>query len=177
MLPFYIRFDEQYGRNTQLAFSRKQPHQAGDFRFGFSLPEVLITIVLMSILFSLGVIFISSMGTTKKMRSFETAVALAQQAIELMRASPYDQLDDADAKDNSVEYDLNNSNNGIDLMEPTFNAGSIKYTRKVEVTNVPGANSDGTPIKLKLVKVSVKWVTPDGDHVPYEITTTISDLN
>ncbi len=147
---------------------------------GLTLPEVLITILLISILFSLAIVFSTNLRATKKMRNKEIAIALAQQAVEALRASPYDLLDDADQsdmKERSIEYDLNTSSGLSDLLEPAFNAGGVKYERKVEVTNVPPVQSEGTPICLKHIRVQVKWTTPDGEKLNYEITTAISNFN
>jgi len=143
----------------------------------FSLPEVLITVLLISILFSLGIVFTSGLKSTKKMRNYEIAIALAQQAIEVLRAAPFCLIDDEDAKEKSVETDLNTSKGDNDILEPTYSTGGVKYERKVEVTNVPPLIKDGTPVNLKHVRVIVKWVTPDNDKANYEVTTTIADLN
>ena len=147
---------------------------------GLTLPEVLITILLISILFSLAIVFSSNLRSTKKMRNKEIAIALAQQAVEALRASPFGLLDDADqpdSKERSVEYDLNNSSGLTDLLEPAFNAGGVKYNRLVEVTDVPPVNGEGTPICLKHVRVLVQWAPPDGEKLSYEITTAISNFN
>jgi prepilin-type N-terminal cleavage/methylation domain-containing protein len=144
---------------------------------GFTLPELLITILLLAILFSLGIVFSSSLRSTQKMRNYELAIALSQQAIEALRAAPYDLLDDKDAGDKSVEYDLNNNANGIDLLRPTFKADLLEYTRKVVVEDVPPKQKDGTPVRLKHVTVTVSWLPPESDTMKYTISTLIADLN
>jgi len=146
-------------------------------RAGFTLPEVLITLLLISILFTLGIIFMAGLRGTKKMRNYEIAITLAQQAIEVLRAAPFQTIDDADAGRDSVESDLNSQNGSSDLLEPTHQAGSIKYDRKVEVTDIPPMEKDGTPPGLKHVKVSVSWTPPDEEKITYELTSTIADTN
>lgn len=114
------------------------------------------------------------------MRSFEIAIALAQQALEALRAAPFALIAKEDAKENSVEYDLSTSSSGpgkVDLLEPEFRLGNVNYERKVEITTIPPTLKGGTPVGLKHVKVTVKWTPPDGETTTYEITTTISNIN
>lgn len=145
---------------------------------GFSLPELLVTLLLISVLFTLGLIFSTGLRQTRHMRDYEIAIALARQAIEVLRAAPFELIDEEDAAENSSEYDLNNSSGPEDLLQPEFNVNNIKYTRKVEVKNVPSPDPAGTPLGLKHVKVTVLWTTIDGKEVPpYEITTTIANMN
>ncbi|HNW35901.1 MAG TPA: prepilin-type N-terminal cleavage/methylation domain-containing protein, partial [Candidatus Ozemobacteraceae bacterium] len=62
-------------------------------RRAFTLPEVLITILLISILFSLGIVFSMGMRHTRKARDYETAIGLAQQAVDALRSVPFNTLD------------------------------------------------------------------------------------
>ncbi len=152
-------------------------------RRAFTLPEILITILLISILFSLGIVFSMGMRQSRKVRDYETAIGLAQQAVDALRAVPFNTLDDEDAGDFSAETDFNTSGSpasgSADLFEPTFKAGGSVYERKVEITGAPAPGGPlGTPLKIKFLKVSVKWKTPDGDEPePYVISTAIADLN
>lgn len=145
---------------------------------GFTLPELLITILLISILFTLGLLFSTGMRQTRKMRDYEIAIALARQAIEVLRSAPFELIDDADAGPDSIEHDLNTGSGDGDLLEPEFTVNMIRYERSVEVLNVEPIEEDGIPPGLKYVKVIVHWQAPDGTEiVPYEIVTTISNLN
>jgi len=152
---------------------------------GFTLPEVLITLLLLSILFCIAIVFSSNFRHTRKTRDYEIAIALAQQAIDALRAAPFATIDDADSKKaggsgsyESVETDLNNDNGKNDLLKPKFILGNVTYERNVEVCDVEPKNKKGPPLGLKYVKVTVTWKTPDGEEIqPYEITTTIADLN
>jgi len=152
-------------------------------RRAFTLPEILITILLISILFSLGIVFSMGMRHTRKARDYETAIGMAQQAVDALRSVPFNTLDDEDAGEFSAETDFNTSSSAVsgsaDLFEPTFKAGGSTYERKVEVTGVPSPGGPlGTPLKIKFLKVTVKWKTPEGEEPdPYVISTTIADLN
>jgi hypothetical protein len=112
------------------------------------------------------------------MRNYEIAIALAQQAIEAVRAVPFDLIDEDDAGQDSIEADLNNAGgNESDLFLPSFQTNMVKYERKVEITAVPPQVEDGTPVRLKHVRVTVNWQPPDGDSLSYEISTLVSDVN
>ena len=145
--------------------------------YGFTLPEVLITILLISILFTLGILFTAGLRSTKKMKNSEMGIALAQQAIEVLRAAPFSTIDDADAGDASVEKDLNTDSGTNDLMGPVWLAGPIKYERKVEVTDIPNAMKEGASPRLKFVRVIVTWGRPEEDKAGFELSSTIADLN
>lgn len=145
---------------------------------GYSLPELLITILLLSVLIILALVFSNGMNQTKRLRDYSVAVAFAQQAIEVIRAAPFSLLDDADASNNSVETDFGKSSGVKDLLEPEFISGSITYKRKVEIIDVMSKNDSKLPIGLKLVKVTVSWKPLDGAVVPpFIITTTVANLN
>ncbi|MBF0544867.1 MAG: hypothetical protein HQM08_10560 [Candidatus Riflebacteria bacterium] len=135
-------------------------------------------ILLLSILFTLGILFSSQFKATKKLRNKEIAIALAQQAVEVLRSSPYSIIDDADSKDDSVEYDLNHDSGPEDLLLPKYKAGSIEYLRKVEVKSLSLAGGDKkAKSPVKYVTVSVFWKTPDGQDESITLSTTISNLN
>lgn len=145
---------------------------------GFSLPELLITIILISILFALAIVFSSSLRQTRKLRDYEIAIALAQQAIEILRGAPFSTLDDADAGSESLEADFNTDSGPGDQFVPVFITNNIRYERKVEVTEAPSSKETTPGIGLKCVRVSVKWFTPTGEDIqPFEIVTTIADCN
>ncbi len=148
---------------------------------GYTLPELLITLLLISILFSIALIFSNSMGQTRKMRDYSVAVALAQQAVEVLRASPFESLDDADFPkdaDVSVETDLNTNSGAGDLFIPDYTSGTLKYNRTVKVTDISAKEDEKRPIGLKLVEVEVSWQTP-GDKAaePFKTSLTIANLN
>jgi prepilin-type N-terminal cleavage/methylation domain-containing protein len=145
---------------------------------GYTLPELLITLLLISILFSIALIFSNSMGQTRKMRDYSVAVALAQQAVEVLRSSPFEALDDADAGDASVEKDLNTNSGEADLFIPDYTSGSIKYNRIVKVRDVSAKEDEKRPIGLKLVEVEVSWESPGEKQAePFKTSLTIANLN
>lgn len=147
-------------------------------RRGYSLPELLITILLLSILFTLAIIFSSGMSQTRRLRDYSVAVAFAQQAIEIVKSAPFSLLDDADAGANSVETDLNTSSGPQDAFEPVFVSSGINYQRKVEITNVGAKEDKDRPVGLKLLKVTVNWKTIEGAQAePFILKTTIADMN
>ena len=147
-------------------------------RSGYSLPELLITILLLSILFTLAIVFSSGMSQTRRLRDFSVAIAFAQQAVEIVKSAPYSLLDDADAGENSVETDLNTSSGPQDGFEPVFESGGIKYQRKVEIKNVGTKEDKDRPVGLKLLIVRVDWKTAEGAQAePFILKTTIADLN
>lgn len=145
---------------------------------GYTLPELLITILLLSILFLLSIIFSSGLNQAKRLRDYSVAVALAQQAIEIARAAPFKLLDDADAKNDSVETDLNTASGDNDALVPEFESGGIKYQRSVEIHDVMALEDNSRPIGLKHVKVTVNWKPLDGGKPePFVVSTTIADMN
>lgn len=145
---------------------------------GYTMPELLITILLLAILFSLAITFSSSLNQSKKLRDYSVAVALAQQAVEIARSAPFALLDDSDAGANSVEIDLNTAVDQNDSLNPDFNSGGIKYHRVVEITDVKAAEDKDRSIGLKLVKVTVEWKPLDGGKPePFVIMSTIANMN
>ncbi len=145
---------------------------------GFTMPELLITILLLAILFTLTIIFSSGLNQSKKLRDYSIAVALAQQAVEIARSAPFYLLDDADAGRNSVETDLNTASDNNDQLSPDFESGGIKYRREVEIADVMAAEDDKRPIGLKSIKVTVDWKPLDGGKPePFVVTSTIANMN
>ncbi len=145
---------------------------------GYTMVELLITILLLAILFTLTITFSSGLNQSKKLRDYSVAVALAQQAIEIARSAPFTLLDDADAGKNSVETDLNNAADASDQLSPEFESGGIKYRREVEISDVMAAEDKKRPIGLKLIKVTVNWKPLErGKPEPFVITSTIANMN
>lgn len=145
---------------------------------GYTLPELIITILLMGILFSLGIVMSSNMAQAKKLRDYSIAVALAQQAIEIARSSPYELLDDEDTGNNSAEYDLNTDSGNNDSIKPDFDSGSTKYKRIVTITDIKTNEEPKRSVGLKHVKVVVEWESEGGDKAePFVMETTIADMN
>lgn len=147
-------------------------------RNAYTLPELLITLLLLAILFTLGILLSSNLGQTKKMRDYSVAVALAQQAIEIVRSAPFEILDDADALANSVETDLNTVADANDTIIPEFNSGNTGYKRKVIITDIMSKEDPKLPAGIKHVEVIVEWSSSDGGKAdPFVLQTTVANMN
>ncbi len=144
----------------------------------YTLPELLITILLMAILFTLAIILTSGFDHSKKLRDYNVAVALAQQALEIARSSPYDLLDDETAGANSLETDFNSVNGDNDLIVPDYDSGFVKYHRNVEIRDVKASTDQNRSIGLKTIKVTVEWKSPEtGKKEVFVVSSSIADIN
>lgn len=144
----------------------------------YTMPELLITLLLMGILFSLAIVLSASLNQTKKIRDYNIAIAFSQQTVEIIRGAPFALIDDANAGKNSVETDLNTYSDDGDLFLPYYESGGIKYKRQVEITDVMAKEESTRPIGLKIVKVVVTWESTDGTKpAPFIVTTTVADIN
>lgn len=144
----------------------------------FTLPELLITILLLAILFTLGIIMTSGFDQSKKLRDYSVAVALAQQALEIARSSPFEILDDEDAGSNSVETDFNSVNGENDLIVPDYDSGFAKYHRFVEIHDVKAATDNNRSIGLKTIKVTVEWNADESaKKEKFVVSSSIADIN
>jgi len=144
----------------------------------FTMPELLITILLLSILFTLAIIFSSGLGQSRRLRDYSVAVALVQQTIEVARSAPFKLLDEADAGKDSLETDFNTRTGDDDPFLPEIDSGGITYERKVEITDVMALEDKTRPIGLKLITVTITWKPLDGGRPdPFIVTTTLADMN
>ncbi len=144
----------------------------------YTLPELIITILLLAILFTLGIIMSSGIDNTKKLRDYSVAVALAQQALEIARCSPFELLDDEDAGSNSLETDLNSVNGDKDLIIPDYDSGYTKYHRIVEIRDVKASTDENRSIGLKTIKVTVEWKSvATGKKESFVVSSSIADIN
>ena len=144
----------------------------------YTLPEVLITVLLLAILFTLGIILTSGFDQSKRLRDYSVAVALAQQAIEISRSAPFDLLDDENAGNNSLETDFNSVNGENDLIVPDYDSGFVKYHRNVEIHDVKAATDENRSIGLKTIKVTVEWKSVyTGRLEKFVVNSTIADIN
>lgn len=144
----------------------------------FTLPELLITILLLAILFTLGIIMISGFDQSRRLRDYSVAVALAQQALEIARSAPFEILDDEDAGNNSLETDFNSVNGDNDLIVPDYDSGYTKYHRRVEILDVKASTDVKRSIGLKTIKVTVEWKAEDtGKQEKFVTSSSIADIN
>ena len=106
-------------------------------RPGFSLIEILVTIVIMSIaIWALSALQTSSIGTNYSSHRMTIATILAQDKIEDLRTLDYDddQLSDADTTNFSVDSDNDGDNDSFD------------WTSDPDHTNADGASASANPI-------------------------------
>jgi prepilin-type N-terminal cleavage/methylation domain-containing protein len=132
---------------------------------GFSLVELLVTIVLAGIVFAALVpVFVSAQKASSGDRSRNTATSVAQDRIEKIRLLAFDQI-------------VNDSSH---LQSPTFAggqfgstytpAGSSKpYSVSYSVENVPSTGA----VNYKRVSVTVSWTAPPAPVRPVTMTTLV----
>ena len=145
---------------------------------GYTLPELLITILLMGILFVLALTFSTSTRQSQRIRDYSVAVALAQQAIEIAKAAPFSIIDENDAGEESLEYNFNNIDQPNNIFGSIFVSNNVEYLREVIISDVMAAEDDTRPIGLKKMTVTVTWDPSDGgEQEPFIINTLIPDLN
>ncbi len=140
--------------------------------------EIMIAGLLMIVLFIIGWTISTSFTGVKKVRNYETAVFLANQAIESVRAARSRELgSDHDKRKNTLISDFSSANNIFDHKNgegfvPVVEIGGIEYKRKVSIIDIPSSNKDIAP-ELKLIKVLVSWkARDDGKPIEFEVVTT-----
>ena len=125
----------------------------------------------------------SSFTGVKKVRNYENAIFLANEAIEAVRAARARELGSDSDKvkgHNTLLADFNSAGNRYDKdpggFVPEVEIGGIKYKRKVSIEDVPSTNKN-LPSSLKMIHVNVSWkASEDGAPVEFEIVTAHCDL-
>ena len=148
---------------------------------GMTFVEVLVAMSLMTLLFIIGLAVSNSFTGVKKVRNFETAISLANQALEAVRAARFREIgSDKEPRKDTLISDFHSSNNPYDVPNgegfvPVVRVGSLEFKRTLKITDCPSM-IDGVSSGLKLVNVSVTWRAPeDGEQLIYEAATTVSD--
>jgi hypothetical protein len=142
--------------------------------------EILIAGLLMVVVFIIGWTIASSFTGVTKVRNFETAIFLANQAIEAVRAARSRELGvDGDRRKNTLLADFASAENVFDKngegFVPVVKVGNIEYRRNISIKNVPTDHED-LESGLKLVRVTVSWkAADDGKPVVFEAITTHCD--
>ncbi len=142
--------------------------------------EIMIAGLLMVVVFIIGWLISSSFTGVTKVRNFETAIYLANQAIEAVRAARSRELgDDSDKGRDTLIADFHSADNMFDEkgegFVPVIKVGGIEYNRKISIKKVPGSNDD-IDSGLKLIRVRVSWQSvEDGRPLVFEAVTTHSD--
>ena len=150
-------------------------------RLAMTFMEIIIAGFFMVVVFTIGWMVANSFTGVKKVRNYENAVAIANEAIEAVRAARSNELgSDKDKGKNTLLSDFNSAGNQYDKdpggFVPEIEIGGVKYTRKVSIEDVPSGNKE-LPSCLKMIHVLVSWkASEDGEPVQFEIVTAHCDL-
>lgn len=142
--------------------------------------EILIAGLLLVVVFIIGWTISSSFTGVRKVRNYETAIFLANQAIEAIRAARSHELGtDGDRRKDTLLADFNSADNIFDKngegFVPAITVGNIEYRRTISIKDIPSENKD-VGSGLKLVRVNVSWrAGEDGNPVEFEMVTTHCD--
>lgn len=142
--------------------------------------ELTVAASLMTVLFLIGWTISNSFVGVRKTRDFETAVALAAQAVEAVRAARFQQIGATkDIRRDTLVGDFNSEREVYDSNEgfiPVAKIGRTEFKREISVTDCP-SKIGGVPSGLKVIRVVVTWrATEDGTPLTFETVTTQSDL-
>lgn len=143
--------------------------------------EILIAGFLMVVVFTIGWLIASSFTGVKKVRNYENAVFLANEAVEAIRAARTKELGSDKSKGtNTVISDFNSDNDRYDKdfggFVPEVEIGGVKYKRTVSIEDVPSGNKD-IESNLKMIRVNVSWrASEDDTPVVFEVVTAHCDL-
>ncbi len=146
-------------------------------RSAMTFVEILIAGLLMVVVFVIGWIISNSFTGVTRVRNYETAIFLANQAIEAVRAARSRELGiDGDNRKNTLLADFSSSDNVFDKngegFVPVVKVGSVEYRRNISIKDIPSDNND-LETGLKLIKVTVSWKsTDDGRPLVFEAITT-----
>lgn len=142
--------------------------------------EIIIAGLLLVVVFIIGWTISSSFTGVRKVRNYETAIFLANQAIEAIRAARSHELGiDGDRRKDTLLADFNSADNIFDKngegFMPVITVGNIEYKRTISISDIPSDN-EFVGSGLKLVRVNVSWrATEDGKPVEFELVTTHCD--
>lgn len=131
--------------------------------------EILIAGFFMVVVFTIGWLIASSFTGVKKVRNYENAIFLANEAVEAVRAARSNELgNDKDKGTNTLIADFNSAKNAYDKdpggFVPEVEIGKVKYKRTVSIEDVPSGNKDIESC-LKMIRVNVTWRDSE-DNVP-----------
>lgn len=142
--------------------------------------EILIAGLLMTVVFIIGWTISSSFTGVARVRNYETAIFLANQAVEAIRAARSRELgSDSDKGHNTLLADFGAADNlydqNSDGFVPVIEISGIEYRRTISIKDIPSDNKD-LESGLKLIRVNVSWkAKDDGKPVEFEIVTTHCD--
>lgn len=159
---------------SQINLARCRPTTAMTF------VEIIVAGLLLVVVFIIGWTISSSFTGVRKVRNYETAIFLANQAVEAIRAARSHELGiDGDNRRDTLLADFNSADNLFDKdgegFVPITTIGSIEYKRTISIKDIPSENKD-VGSGLKLVRVNVSWrASEDGNLVEFELVTTHCD--
>lgn len=143
--------------------------------------EIIIAGFFMVVVFIIGWVIASSFTGVKKVRNYENAIFLANEAVEAIRVARSNELGSDNTKGtNTLIADFNSGKNTYDKyygsFVPEVEIGGIKYKRTLSIEDVPSGNKD-IESPLKMIRVNVSWkASEDGAPVEFEIVTAHCDL-
>ncbi len=144
--------------------------------------EIIIAGLLMVVVFIIGWTISSSFTGVAKVRNYENAIFLANQAIEAIRAARGREIGvDRDGRKNTLLADFRSAENQFDVKNgdgfvPKVEIGNVVYNRTISVEEIPSDNNE-VESGLKLIRVKVEWnSSTDGNPVVFEAVTTHCDL-
>ena len=162
-------------KNRQLNFGCSKPA-------GMTFVEIIIAGLLMIVVFIIGWTISTSFTGVKKVRNYENAIFLANQAIEAIRAARGREIGlSGDGRKNTLLADFASADNQYDAENgegfvPVVEIAGVEYKRTIIVEKVPSSNNE-IESGLKLIKVKVEWKdSADRTPVVFETATTHSDL-
>lgn len=144
--------------------------------------EIIVAGLLMVVVFIIGWTISSSFTGVKKVRNYENAIFLANQALEAIRAARGREIGlNKDMSKNTLLADFHSAKNQYDVKNgdgfiPVIEIAGVEYRRQISVEEVPSENSQ-VESGLKLIRVKVEWKSGiDGKPVVFEVVTTHCDL-
>ncbi len=149
-------------------------------RSAMTFVEVMIAGLLMTVVFIIGWTISSSFTGVSKVRNYENAIFLANQAVEAIRAARSVELgSDNDKGHNTLLADFHAADNQYDKNPdgflPAVEIAGVEYRRTLSIKDVP-SESKHTPSGLKLIRVNVSWKSKDDETpVEFEVVTTHCD--
>lgn len=142
--------------------------------------ELMIAGFLMLMLFLIGMFISQGFVGVTHARDYETAILLANQTIEAVRAARSHQLgEDNDGRRDTLLYDFSSADNIFDHTGegflPVIKVGNVEYKRRLSIESIPSTNPD-MDSGLKQIRVLITWKPEESSReTNYEVITLHSD--
>ncbi|NLM17770.1 MAG: type II secretion system protein [Candidatus Riflebacteria bacterium] len=161
-----------------------------NLRQAFTLIEILVAATMLSVLFGMTYLLSNTLFGVKKIRSYETAIMLANEAVEAVRAARSSDLlrlppgkkadPKAKAEKDSLVADFNSDQDEYDDtvcgFKPEIKVGNVLYKRTIEIIDME-SDSKSLESPVKTVRILVEWKDgEDATPLTYEIITAHCDL-